>query len=71
MRAYLIIVIVVIVVTVVIVIVIVVMTTASGPCSGRPAYVFGWPPEYGRSCDYSEQVTIIAYYSLLQLYHSL
>ena len=22
------------------------------------------PPEYGWSCDYSEQVTIIAYYSL-------
>ena len=22
------------------------------------------PPEYGRSCDYSEQVAIIAYYSL-------
>ena len=22
------------------------------------------PPEYGRSCDYSEQVTIIAHYSL-------
>ena len=22
------------------------------------------PPEFGRSCDYSEQVTIIAYYGL-------
>ena len=22
------------------------------------------PPEYGRSCDYREQVAIIAYYSL-------
>ena len=22
------------------------------------------PPEYGRSCDYCEQVTILAYYSL-------
>ena len=22
------------------------------------------PPEYDRSCDYSEEVTIIAYYSL-------
>ena len=25
---------------------------------------FQGPPEYGRSCDYSEQVIIIAYYSL-------
>ena len=24
----------------------------------------GQPPEYGRSCDYREHVTIIAYYSL-------
>ena len=22
------------------------------------------PPEYGRSCDYSEQVTMIAYHSI-------
>ena len=28
-------------------------------------YISQGPPEYGRSCDYSEQVTTIAYYSLL------
>ena len=31
----------------------------------RPRFAVGQgPPEYGRSCDYSEQVTIIAYCSL-------
>ena len=31
---------------------------------GAYLYIFQGPPEHGRSCDYSEQVTIIAYYSL-------
>ena len=30
----------------------------------RQTRVIQGPPEYGRSCDYSEQVTIIAYTSL-------
>ena len=32
---------------------------------GEPRwYIHQGPPEYGRSCDYREQVTIIAYHSL-------
>ena len=39
----------------------------SGPAGwklGTQKYNNQGPPEYGRSCDYREQVTIIAYYSL-------
>ena len=32
--------------------------------AARPRLYAQGPPEYGRSCDYSEQVTMIAYYSL-------
>ena len=32
---------------------------------------FQGPPEYGRSCDYCEQVTMIAYYSYIIAYDSL
>ena len=41
---------------------------STGPCfPGEGATLRGaqGPPEYGRSCDYSEQVTIIAHDSLL------
>ena len=33
-------------------------------CLTASSHTSQGPPEYGRICDYSEQVTVIAYYSL-------